>query len=660
MSAGEIESVLLDTPWTGVFEDKTVRSQRTLRRKSDDQLNLYGPKLGLGKNSSLLPGGAVAGQKIGLLFEQLVSQRTRASDFDDLPNPYRAVSADLVTGNMVLLDSGQLSLAMRSSMSVPGAFDPVRSGDTLLVDGGIVNNVPVDIARDMGAEIVIAVDVSTPEMSADELDNLLSVVNQLTTLMVSNNTERQLASLTEHDVLVKPELGTELTSADFARIGETVGIGYAAAERNAGRLQTLSLSPEEYAAWREGIANCTSPPTTLKFVRLDNNSRFSDEVIRAKVNVQAGDVLDQDRLQSDISHVYGLGFIRNAQYRLVEEDGETGIIIEVNQDSRGTDFIETGIGISSDGRGSSLDLRAAYLKTDLNDRGAEFRGAVQLGAEFGLSADVYLPLDDQLRWILKPELFASRRELLTFDDNGHAVAQLDVDEFGGEFKFGREFRRHAGLFVGFNRYAGEIGVNIGPPLTPDYTFHGGEWLVTGIYDRLDELYMPSSGDYIRLEYARSTESLGADEAFEQLKASWFSARSRDQHTLWLSSQFNTTLDGIVPLYGQFTGGGFLRMSGFETNELIGQHFGFSLLGYRYRMNQDGMLPAYVGATIEYGGAAQDRSDVYGNGTLNGSLYLGYDSPIGPLYLGYGWNNEQSGLLFIRLGSILGSDSIGRR
>jgi len=129
------------------------------------------------------------------------------------------------------------------------------------------------------------------------------------------------------------------------------------------------------------------------FVRLENRSRFSNEVIEQKISLQPGDPLDYARLEQDIASIYGLGFIRQAQYRVVEEAGATGLVIEVDQDQRGTDFIESGLGLSGDGHGTSLDLRAAYLKTDLNDKGGEFRAAIQLGSEFGLSLDSYLPLE---------------------------------------------------------------------------------------------------------------------------------------------------------------------------------------------------------------------------------------------------------------------------
>ncbi len=660
MSAVEIEGVLNAADWADLFSDATQRKDRPLRRKSDDNLGLYGPKLGVGQQGSWLPGGAVAGQKVMLLLEKVLSQRVQTRDFNALPIPFRAVAADIVTGDMVVLADGNLSMALRSSMSVPGAFDPVPNGDRLLVDGGIVRNLPVDVVRAMGADIVIAVDVEYPLLEAGKLTDLLSIVAQLTTLMVAPNSEAQIATLTERDVLVAPQLGTEFGSADFERIREVVPLGYEAASVSAGRLAGHALTDPEYASWRNSVEDCVTGPPKVQFVRLDNDSRFADEIIRRKISLNPGDVLDQAQLERDLRQIHALGFIRLARYETVEESGQKGVVIHVEPDQRGADFIETGLEITGDSRGTSLDLKLAYLKTDLDRHGSEFRGGLQLGEDLGLLAEYYKPLDEQLRWILRPAILAHRREFRVFDSAGNTLEEWEFDEYSAEIVFGREFGRHAGLFLSVSRYAGDAAIDIGDPAQPDFSFDGGEWAVEAVYDRLDNRYLPSNGSFARLQYIKSDTGLGADANFEQLRFSLFSARSGGRHTAWFGTEYNTTLDDNAPIYGLFTGGGFLNMSGFQRDELVGQHYGFSMLGYRYELGKTGILPAYAGVTMEYGNAAQRQSDVYGEGILNGSVYLGYDSPLGPLYLGLGWSEAHSGLLFLRLGTLLGGQSIGRR
>jgi NTE family protein len=660
MTVDELEKVLLNADWEDLFDDDTQRKDLPQRRKADDNLGLYGPKLGIGKGAELLPAGAVAGQKITFLFETLTSQRIQTKDFDQLPIPFRAVATDIVTGDMVVMSKGDLSIAMRSSMSVPVAFDPVTLGDQLLVDGGIVRNLPIDVVRQMGADIVIAVDVGTPLSKSEELGNVLSILGQLSSILITQNTNQQIETLGPDDVLISPELGEEISSADFTEIATAVPIGYAGAEMARDQLTSLSVSETAFQEWKQGVESCVSGPPQIQFVRLENETRFSDEIIRKMADIETGKTLDLEQLDEDIRQIYSLGFIRSARFRVVEEGGEHGVIIQVEEDVRGPDYIETGLDLSSSSRDGSLNFRVAYLKTDLDDKGAEFRTALQFGDDTKLLAEYYKPLDKQLKWILRPGITASRDEIRFFDQAGRAVTEFDIDEINAELAFGREFGRHVGLFTGVNKYSGNVKVSVGDPGLGKSHFDGGEWFLSGTYDRLDNRYLPSDGSFAHLQYVRSDASLGADNEFEQIRFNWLTARSWGRHTGWLGSTYNTTLDNNAPVYALFSGGGFLNMSGFERNQLTGQNFGLSLLGYRYELGRTGFLPAYAGMTLEYGNAAQDRGDIYANGIFNGSFYLGYKSPIGPLYVGLGWSEEHSGLLFLHLGTLGGGQSIGRR
>ncbi|MDX1460055.1 MAG: BamA/TamA family outer membrane protein [Xanthomonadales bacterium] len=512
----------------------------------------------------------------------------------------------------------------------------------------------------MGAEVVIAVNVEYPLLDAEALHGVVEVVSQLTTLMVESNTRRQIENLDEHDVLITPELDSEFGSAEFQRSPEAVELGYEAARRAQSELRVLQLDEGAYAAWRAGVDACVGAPPRVEFVQIENGSRFSDAVIGNLVSGADGRLLDAALRDREMSHIHALGFIRSATWEVIEQDGRTGLLVQVEPDQRGTDFIESGLELTGGPRGSNVNLKAGYLKTDLDERGSELRGIVQVGNEQGLLAEYYKPLDDGLRWILHPQLTVTRRNFTSFDPGGAALAEWEVDEYGAELRIGREFSRHAGLFLTASRYAGNARIKTGPPESDNLRFNGGEWSLEAVYDRLDNRFLPSSGTFGRLAYVVSDRQLGADADFEQFELNLFSSLTRGRHTAWLGTRFNTTLDDDAPVYALYSGGGFLNMSGFEPDQLIGQHFGQTMLGYRFRLDQSGLLPAYAGMTLEYGGAAARREDVYADGLLNGSLYLGYDSPLGPLYLGLGWSEEQSGLFFVRLGTLFGTEAIGRR
>ncbi|MDX1555193.1 MAG: patatin-like phospholipase family protein, partial [Xanthomonadales bacterium] len=512
MEVDELEGAILEANWDDLFTDSTEREDRPLRRKSEDDLGLYNPPIGVGKGNELLTAGAVAGQKILFLFETLTSNQVQVNDFDQLPIPYRAVAADIVTGQMVVMDHGDVSLAMRASMSVPGVFDPVHWDEHLLVDGGIVRNLPVDVVRDMGADVVIAVNVGTLPATADELRNLVAIIGQMSSLMITANTRQEIESLQSDDILITPDLGHKISAADFEIIGDTIPIGYAAANAVRENLGQLSVTESQYRAWRAGLDYCVTGPPTIQYVRLENNSRFSDDVLLRKIHVKPGDVLDYETLDKDIRQIYALDFIRFARYRIEEEDGQKGVVIQVEPDQRGPDYIQSGIEMFLDERDSGFNIKAAYLKTDLSRRGAEARTAAQIGDDAGFFAELYYPLDDNFRWIFRPQVRYSRRELRVFDAEGSALSQWAIDEYGGLIGFGREFRRHAGLFTGVRSYAGQAKVEIGDPFG-GFRYKGGEWFLGLRYDRLDDRYLPSRGSFSDLSYLKSDESLGADAEF---------------------------------------------------------------------------------------------------------------------------------------------------
>jgi len=660
MTSDELTKVVSDADWDDLFSDKTQREDLPFRRKADDDLGLYGPKLGIGKDSNLLPKGVVSGQKITFMFESVVSQRVNVENFDDLPIPYRAIATDIITGDMVVMDRGALSSAMRASMAVPGVFDPVHHKDKLLVDGGLVRNLPVDVARDMGADVVIAVDVGTKLAGEDELDSVVSIVFQMSGLLTVANTNRQIESMGENDVLISPDIGDKISSSDFDKLDEAIPLGYAAADAVQDQLQKYALPESEYLAWRRQVRDCVEGPPQVHFVKLDNRSRFSDKVILDLIKFQPGQTLDVEQLDADLRQIYALGFIRQARYNIVQQNGLDGVQIIVRPDERGHQYIETGLDLTFSARGTAFNIRGGYLSTALDDRGSEFRAVAQIGESPGVLLDYFKPLDDELKYNFEPSAYLLKRPLLLYDDSGDALGEITLNEWGGSIGFSREFGRYAELVAGFNRYKGKLDVTIGSPDIDPFKFNGAEFLAGLKYDRLDNRYLPTRGNYSTLRYIRSVEGLGADASFEQLEFSFYGSHTFGRHNLLYGLQYNTSLDDDIPIYALYTGGGFLNMSGYEPNSLIGSNYGFALAGYRYQVAGSGLLPGYVGMTVEYGNAADDRKEIFSDGRLNGSVYFGYKSPLGPVYLGLGWSEDRSAIYFIRLGALVGGQSLGRR
>ena len=249
LSPAQLDSVISNTDWTETFADNIPRGDRSFRRKRDDDLYLVKHKPGFRGGTLLFPPGILDGHRVDLLLKRLTLPVVTVRDFDELSIPYRAVAADIVTGEAVVLDHGDLALAMRASMSIPAAFAPREIDGRLLVDGGIVNNFPIDVVRRMGADVVIAVDIATPAAGREQLGSVPAITAQLATLASEQNSRRQIASLAGRDVFIQPPLGS-ITVASFDRATEAVAIGERAAREALPALERLAVSPEEYGAYQ--------------------------------------------------------------------------------------------------------------------------------------------------------------------------------------------------------------------------------------------------------------------------------------------------------------------------------------------------------------------------------------------------------------------------
>jgi len=297
MSPAEINEALATIDWEDAFNDNIPREDRSFRRKRDDDLYLIKHKPGIGDDGKIkLPTGFLQGQKIDLIFKELTLPVSDIKNFDQLNIPFRAVATDITTGEMVVLSSGDLAKSMRASMSIPSIFAPMEMDGRLLVDGGVSNNLPVDVARDMGAEIVIVVDISTPLKKREELTSALSITAQLTGILTRRNTEAQIATLSGKDILIVPDLG-DISSSDFNESGKAIPEGKAAAEQHREQLAGLAISQADYANLVLAQPERKTTLPVIEFVKLNNQSRVSDEVIMARLHVKTGEPRDVQALE---------------------------------------------------------------------------------------------------------------------------------------------------------------------------------------------------------------------------------------------------------------------------------------------------------------------------------------------------------------------------
>jgi NTE family protein len=393
-------------------------------------------------------------------------------------------------------------------------------------------------------------------------------------------------------------------------------------------------------------------------VELDNDSQFDDQLILRQLNIERGQLLNEAQLEAAIRLIYGLGFLEMVRYEIVEEDGRKGLKLHVRQDTRGTRYLEWGLDLFTDDVSNGFNLRLGYLKTDIDGLGSEFRLAGQLGTERMIVADLYKYIDRRAKTFVLPRLFAEIREFTEYRE-AEPVSTHRVSLYGADVAVGREFSRHAALSAGVRTLRGKVTTQIGDPLLDEGSFDGGEYFLDFTYDRLDDRYFPDNGNFARLSYVGSTEALGADFEFGQAAALGVTARTFGRHTLLGGIGVRATVDGTAPGYAVIPGGGLFQLSGYNPGQVAGQNFGIALASYQYRIVRSRLLPGRLGLSVEYGGVTDDWEDLFQDGVFHGSLFAGFNTPIGPAYLGYGFGEEGASRWFLRFGQVFGSTSIIR-
>ena len=651
MSPDEILAAIESIDWDGVFQDLPAREERSFRRKRDDDFYLVKAKPGIDQKGLKFPRGLVQGQKIDLALSRFTRHVKGIESFDDFAIPYRAVASDIVTGEAVVLGSGKLAHAIRASMSVPAAFAPITIDGRHLVDGGIANNLPIDVVRSMGADIVIAVDISTPLLTEEQVGSVLSITVQLTGILTRRNAEEQIATLTDADVLLIPDLG-DITSADFVRAAEAVPTGRAAAEASIESLRRYSVSDEDYATYRAGLAHFDASDPIVDFIRFKNQSRYEDSTLAYRVyNSRVGEPFSLDAVERDVGRIYGLELFSNVGYDIVEENGQTGLEFEIQERPWGPTYLQIGAEYDSNNDGDNIfNLGGSLLFTGINASRGEVRLGAQIGEEPGLLVDWHQPFGSKGMWFANALTTVGDR-IVTIYENDVSIADFEVGEATIEGSIGREFGTWGEARVGVRYADGDAKVRTGDPAAfPDIPFERGEIFARLFVDEFDSFNFPRHGYLARAEWIGSRSGLGADDKFDQMLLQGAIAESWGPHTVIGALEYNVTVSGEAPIQSLFRAGGFLNLSGFNSGELSGQHYARLATSYYRQLGHSAFLPLYAGFTVELGNVFENRDDIgVSDSVYAGSVFLGADSFIGPIYVAYGRAEGSNSAFYIYLG-----------
>ncbi|MBS3996758.1 MAG: patatin-like phospholipase family protein, partial [Hydrogenophaga sp.] len=651
MGAAELEREILSVDWGGLFERRAPRQLLSQRRKDEDFELSPVLQLGFRDGEFRLPTGAVSTRSLEMLLRRYSLGTRHLATFDGLPTPFRAVATDMETGAAVVLDHGDLAAALRASMSVPGVFSPLEVEGRILGDGGLVNNLPVDVARRMGADVVIAVNIGTPLAGRETLGTVLGITSQMVNILTEQNVQASIATLTPRDLLLTPPLG-RLTAGDFEQAPELVRLGESYARSVHESLARFSVGEAAYAQWlderRLQAAAHAATGTELSAIRFEGVDASRSRRLAQTLDTVVGETLDLPRLEADMERLAATGDYERIDYRLQRQPDSPGeaLVVQLRENAWGPNYLRLGLDLRTDFQGQgAFNLLISHNRHWLNTRGAEWRNRVQLGETQRLYSEVFQPLDAGGARFAAAYVDASLRKVELFSASGKAAAlvQRQGIQVGADLGWplgllGQFGDVRLGLMAAQRRASPELVSAV----LPAGSLQTQRWREAGVRasvvsDQLDFANFPSRGYRLRGEVLagrRSFDGAGS-RSFSRVEGSATGARTWGVHTLNLGGRFARASQIPSSAADEYSLGGFQQLSGYRVGQVAGNYLLFGRATYYQRLPwKAGVARAlFAGGSIEAGNAWDSRADIGFKGLRTGSsLFVGADTGVGPLYL----------------------------
>lgn len=664
-SPDEIEKILQTLDWGAGFTDKVSRDEMPLRRTQQRDQYAIRLDIGLGKDGVKMPKGLLLGQAMAELIELAYGVQNANQHFDQLPIPFRAIATNLRNKDTVVLEQGSLLSAVQASMSIPGVVQPMRFDGKVLVDGGVANNLPISVARQLGATRIIAVAIDAPLREETQLDSAFAVTEQLTSFLVRQEVEQQKKLLTANDLLLEPEL-SGIDTLSFEKMGLAITAGAATAKANTAKLATFAR-PESYASWRQVQRKRLDQQTHIAKVTLLNQSKLADDVLLERLQITPGETYSANQLTSAIHRLYGLDQFERVRHQLkAAPDGSQELIVEAEDKSWGPGYLNFNFLLDDDfSSNRRMQLAASYNRTNLSRYGAEWYNEVAIGTDKLFSSEIYWPILNSGTFV-SAKAHRSIGTLVIEDNEGLSLGDFIRQESVLALRAGINLSDEAQLTTAWLDKSGRyqlpavLANNFGSKYL-HFTRQGPELKL--LWDSLDHPSFPSRG--YKLDWSRQW----LDDVFRGNHASsintsleFIAATSWHDHRLkgrWLEQRYQSA-NGDIALE-QYSLGGLLNLSGYPRNYLYSSALKFGSLVYMYKMHENRFSffqsPFYLGGSVERGWVQdsvwQPSNSFNADWVWAGSVFLGWDSPIGTLLFGYGQAQstyrEQNQQLYLSIG-----------
>jgi NTE family protein len=641
MPPADIQREVLAIDWERTVGGQGRRDRMPIKRKLATMAYTLPLEVGMNRSGIRMPGGLIVTQEIEQFIRTLVAPFRYTSDFDELPIPFRAVATDMVAGEVVVIDNGDLSEAMRASMALPGVFAPVTLDGKILSDGGMMRNFPVDIGRELCGDVVIAVWMSSPPVEADGLTSALSLIGRSIDVMIGANERASIASLAPGDVGINVPMG-DIGTSDFTRIPEAVELGRRAAAGAREELARYSVPEAEYLKWRNSLSRTQAPETELAEVRIVGTQRVNPEYVRVQlVNAVPGAVLSPQAIADDTERVYALGDFEGVDYTLTGPADARVLEVAPTEKAWGPNFFRFDLGLATyEGGDMFAILRVDHDRTWMNSRGAQWHNALQLGRQALLVSDFYQPIDVRQRFFVQPILYSQEKIEDIYVDRDR-VARYELRERYGQVDVGVNFGTTTQLRLGVRNGSHEAEIDTGVPALPELErTTDTSYQLRAFVDTRNSVALPTRGALLTSRYVDSDDALGGEFDYSLVEGMYAQAFGvRGDNSLTIAVGAADTLSGELPSTELFTLGGIRTFPGLRPGELRGSSYWTMSARYSWQLVDISPLSGqalYAGVRAQVG-EMRKRFDglppevLYG---LSGSI--GGRTPVGPFLFSVGY------------------------
>lgn len=649
-SVDELEAFVRSTDWSEVVADRAPRDRLDYRRREDDLLVPSRIEFGVGPQGVRLPPSTVGNQALEAALVRLLPADGSERPLNLLGVPFRAMASDLLSGEAVELVDTPLFASLRASLAMPGVFSPIRIKGRLLVDGGLVRNLPVDSARAMGADMVIAVNVGTPLSGEDELGSALGVAQQMLHILTEQNVQRSLKELRPPDILISPEL-SGVRFLDFSQSEAAMAAGERAARALEPRLQALVLAPAAYAAHdgaRLAAPGLPAAPGRLARLEVQATEHAGSAALQAYSGLRVGDEVGVHDVHEAASRLMGRGDFERVEVEVL--DGADGRIVRLApvEAPWARSRLRVGLDLSSDFGGESrFAVNGLHVLSWLNSWGAELRTLARIGSERLLLTQLRQPIAPGSPWVVMPAL-SYRASTLDVFVEGERSQRFDFETTSLAFAAGRQLANVGQVMVGVERRLGRARQLFATNGAMTSRLRETARFVDVQFDTLDSLALPSRGVLLQMRLERA--NLGPDaESRSSTSIQSLAAFGRGTWSGHVWAEWARSRSGLAPLQL----GGFLRLSGTPRESISDRAVVLTRLVMARRI---GAMPAGLGGALRAGyslelGAGYDPDRSIGAADLEraGSAFVSVDTRFGPMFLAWGATRGRSGTLYLFLG-----------